>query len=149
MREWAKHKVNDFFVLGEFLPPDAHEIIGDPIKFFEQEGHWINRVSLALRKTFGPMIVNNWMGGGQFVARGYRLNRGVSAQGGTGSRHRLGLALDCHFTNTSVAEAQKHLILNSNFWLKNGVVRFERTANGKPITWLHVDAGRSVLGFDA
>lgn len=148
---WADFEVNPHFRLGELLPSDAQEVLGDPVRwFFEQgRGEWLDRVSLALRRQFGPMVVNDWLRGGEFNARGYRLPSGLSNIGGKGSRHRLGLALDCHFTQTPLKDVQRHLERHPEQWLRVGVARYERTNQGRPVTWLHVDAGVAVQSFNA
>lgn len=148
---WADHEVNDFFRLGEFLPEDAGEVLGNPVAWFWENGRgeWLDRVSLALRKQFGPMTINNWMWNGQFNARGIRLEKGVSNIGGKGSRHRRAMALDCHFRDTELREVYRHFAQHPEHWLRVGVHRYERTQGGKPITWLHVDAGVEVYGFNA
>lgn len=148
---WALVDVSKNFKAGEFLPPDAEEILKtDPSKWLlGSNGVWLRRVAQTLRNEFGPITINNWIFGGNRVASGLRLPSGVSNIGVKGSRHRLGLAIDAIPAKYTVAEVQQDLEKRQNFWLRAGVVRYEKTKNGEPISWVHVDGGKTVYGFNA
>lgn len=146
---WGNKQVTTHFKAGEFLPSDAGDYIDDPVDFLLRNGQWLLKVSETLRVTFGPTTINNWLWGGAFNSRGIRLDKGISNIGSKGSRHRKLMALDCHFKNVTIPEVHEHIRQNPEYWLKSGVVRYEKTQGGKPINWLHVDAGVDVYGFNA
>lgn len=147
--KWFEKRVSTNFTAGEFLPRDAADYLNDPHGYVLKQGGWLLRVAEALRSQFGPTTINNWQWGGDFNARGIRLSEGLSNIGSQGSRHRKFMALDCHFKNVTIEQAHDHIRKNPEFWLKSGVVRYEKTQGGKPINWLHVDAGVEVYGFNA
>lgn len=146
---WGDTKITTHFKAAEFLPRDAGEYLDDPVQYLLKNGQWLLKVAESLRVIFGPTTINDWAWGGIFNARGIRLNEGHSNVGLQGSRHRKFMALDCHFRDVTIPEAHEHIRQNPEFWLKAGVVRYEKTQGGKPINWLHVDAGVEVYGFNA
>lgn len=61
----------------------------------------------ALRKRFGPMIVNSWLWGGPREFSGYRPPD--CREGATLSQHRFGRAFDVIFQDVAPAEVRKEL----------------------------------------
>jgi hypothetical protein len=88
----------------------------------------------AVRAAFGPTIINTWhrtsggKGGHQY--RGLRpLDCSIGA---LRSQHKLGAAIDCHFSKTTAEEARQYIVDNP--------AKFPHiTAIEGQVNWLHFD----------
>lgn len=115
-----------------------------------------------LRIIFGPIIINTW-----YIKKNntYTINssgfreRGIrnfsSTVGASLSQHKFGRAIDCHFNTISSQEIIKKIenlgMFKDGNWrtrtddpLFNAfkyITCIERTLNGNPVNWLHIDTG--------
>jgi hypothetical protein len=86
-----------------------------------------------LREFFGvPVIVNNWLEGGQFQFRGYRPS--WCNVGSSGSYHRKGMAFDCDVEGYTAEEARQKILANQDNELLKLINRMEANTS-----WLHTD----------
>lgn len=90
----------------------------------------------ALRRRYGPVVVNNWHQGGAFSESGLRtLDTGTGA---ALSQHKFGRAFDCKFRNVAPAEVWADLQATPNLSCFEHVQRIEA---GAGMTWFHFDTG--------
>jgi hypothetical protein len=119
------------FTLEELVPPDvfqaraaaAWELL-DPRALMTLD---------ALRKQFGPTVVNNWRTGGSFKESGFRASD--TSTGARYSQHKYGRAFDCKFRETTAQDAQSYILEHP------GQFEFLTTLEDAAITktWLHFD----------
>ena len=82
-----------------------------------------------------PLICNNWKIGGPRKESGLRdINSNIGAKK---SAHKLGKAVDLICKELTPQEI--HKIIEDNKNLLPCKIRIEKTSNGKPITWTHID----------
>lgn len=116
-----------------------------------------------LREMYGPITINNWyvpldngkytINDSGFKERGLRdLNTTTGSQL---SQHKFGRAIDCSFNTISAPEIVKSIedagMFKDGAWRNSTEYRLyhmfryitciERSVNGKPISWLHIDTG--------
>ena len=105
-----------------------------------------------LREAHGPIIVNNWKGGGQFSQCGLRDIKAVVSGGASWSQHYFGTAMDCHFTKTTAAKVRSTMesmdLFTTSAWRTDPDPKYdpyryiaviERSYQGKPCSWFHFD----------
>lgn len=126
-------KLPEHFTLTELVGPEVYKYHGinaiyllDPVAI---------KVLGALRKTFGPCVVNNWASGGQFKESGHRLM--TTKTGAKNSMHKFGMAFDCKFTNVSPDQARRDILADQSYWRHLGLTRLEDGAFAP--TWVHFD----------
>jgi hypothetical protein len=127
-------KVNTYFDLEEFVPPQI-------IKLFGKNAIWfinpkVIELATAYREFFKlPVVINNWHTGGQFSYRGYRPPR-VNI-GAEYSQHKLGNAFDCNIGAMTEKQMFDAVKTNFEYFKKFGLTSIEdyRFTDG----WLHSD----------
>ena len=87
----------------------------------------------AMRKRFGPIIVNDWFHGGNYSESG--LRRFDSKTGAEYTMHKTGGADDCKFKLVSPIEAFNYILAHpSEFPYLTTMEDAKQT-----VTWLHFD----------
>ncbi len=103
---------------------------------------------VEIRALFGPIILNDYLWGGDYHGRGYRdpialidhacfVKKGIirAAWSSFTSQHCLGNALDCIFKKILVSEVRQDIIQNSEREAYKYITGIE-----KEVTWLHIDS---------
>tara|TARA_B100000497_G_C7660440_1_gene397768 strand:- start:605 stop:1072 length:468 start_codon:yes stop_codon:yes gene_type:complete len=129
-------KLNANFFLSEFLPPELYSSVEKgEISEFVATGlinPLVYEFIFEFRKVIGkPIRVNDWIVGGQFKNRGYRL----SSWGGDKnlSQHKNGNAIDFDTPNHySPQELRTIIVDNQDKWPFIGFIEVD-------INWVHVD----------
>lgn len=118
------------FKIFELVPPDIFQERGEAAwELFDPR----LLITLdAIRDELGPVVVNDWMDGGQFKESGFRSAK--STTGAHYSQHRFGRAADCKL-QVKPADARQYIV--SNFDKFVHLTTMENT-DSTP-TWLHVD----------
>lgn len=127
-------KLNTYFDLEEFVPPQIYKLYGEKALWFVDPK--VITLATAYREFFKlPVVINNWHNGGSYSYRGYRPPR-VNI-GGEYSQHKFGRAFDCNIG--SMNELQMFTAVKDNFeyFKKFGLTTLEdyRFTDG----WLHSD----------
>lgn len=91
----------------------------------------------VLREKFGPIIVNNWHGGGQYRESGFR--RHDSTTGAKWSMHRFGGAFDCKPRACTPKDIFDYVLAHPDEFPH--LNRMENVV--KTVTWLHFDVANS------
>lgn len=86
-----------------------------------------------LRMRFGPLIVNDWHGGGRYSESG--LRRFDTDTGAKWSMHKYGAAFDCKFVQVSSQEVHAYVLANADEFPQITVLE---DIAATP-TWLHFD----------
>jgi hypothetical protein len=118
---------------------ELHELVGPQIIKARGEAAWelLDPRALmtlhALRKQFGPCVINNWRTGGSFKESGFRA--ADTSTGARYSQHKYGRAFDCKFRETTAQGAQSYILEHP------GQFEFLTTLEDAAITktWLHFD----------
>lgn len=127
-------KLNNYFVIQEFVPKQIYKLFGDKSIWY------INpkciELATAYREFFGvPVVINNWHTGGEYNYRGYRPPR-VNI-GAEYSQHKLGNAFDCSCPGLSPDQMLKQIQDN---WEKFKALGLTTIENPKFTPgWLHSD----------
>jgi len=98
------------FVIQELVPPHVFADRGN--KAWELLDVKLLMTLDALRKEFGPVVVNNWHLNGDRQWSGLRTEH--SPVGSVYSQHRFGRAADCLFVHADVGEVREYILNNSN-----------------------------------
>lgn len=150
-----------YFKVQEFFPPhivqkhtDAHGNILDKIwRLMDSRILW---TSTQLRKQFGPMIINDYLWGGNNKNRGFRdpislidqdhyMKTGdiIASWSSFTSQHCLGNGVDSSFKNHLAEDVRSYIIANK------GKDSFKYiTAIEKEVSWLHSDCRNFKHGDD-
>lgn len=141
-----------YFRAEEFFPPqivESHYIKNGEInptiwRLIDSRVTW---TAQQLRKLFGPMIINDWVWGGDFENRGYRdpislidweeyAKTGIiqASWSSFTSQHCLGQAVDSSFRNELVTDIRQYIIEHKNKEEFKYITAIE-----KEVTWLHYD----------
>ena len=140
--------VPDYFKVEEFF---SKEIIKQAEYTTVLLWQWMDdrllKTADMLRRAYGPMIVNDYLWGGNNQYRGYRsqielINRGVWNQTGKivprmssfTSQHCRGAALDATFSNYSVDVVKKDILEHPQEKTFQYITAMEDN-----VSWLHVD----------
>ena len=122
------------FVTQEFVPPEVFKERGESaMQLLDSR---IVATAYALRKKFGPMVINNWHIGGEFTLRGFRP--ADTNTGAKWSQHKFGRAIDCHFTKVSVEEVRLYILAYPAEFPYITCVELG-------VTWLHFDSRNHTL----
>ena len=121
----------EHFELFELVGPDVFQARG--------EGAWelLDPRALmtldALRRVFGPCVVNNWRTGGTFKESGFRGSN--TETGARYSQHKYGRAFDCKFREATPIDVQAYVLDHP------GDFQYLTTIEDAEITrtWLHFD----------
>lgn len=90
-----------------------------------------------------PVIVNNWLYGGNLSQRGLRTNQDPIVKEKNSlyvSQHCLGGAVDFNVQGVSPEEVAKHIIDNQEYY-RNFISRLENPK--QTATWTHVDCANT------
>ena len=127
-------KLNDYFDVREFVPPQIWNKFGEKSIWFIDPK--VVEIATAYREFFKvPIVINNWYIGGQFSYRGYRPPR-VNI-GAEFSQHKMGKAFDCHSPSISVKDIYNQILENWDHFKQFGLTTVE-DVNFTP-TWIHSD----------
>lgn len=101
----------------------------------------------SLREHFGrPIIINNWLYGGNLQQRGLRANKDPMVQSKKDyyiSQHCLGKAVDFNVKGLSVKETYDEILRNKEkFYLISRIENIKDTP-----TWCHVDVANIEEAF--
>lgn len=133
-------KLNDYFEIQEFVPPQTFKRFGaNSIWFINPK---IVELATAYREFFKlPVVINNWNRGGQFSYRGYRPPR-VNV-GAEYSQHKLGNAFDCNIGSMTEKQMFDAVKENFSFFKEFGLTTLEdyNFTDG----WLHSDVRHTNL----
>lgn len=125
----------DFFEIEELVHPDIFETFG------ERSIHFLDpamlRTIVAIRKKFGPIVINDWMWGGNFKFSGLRPMD--STVGAKYSMHKYGKAADCKSEKYTPAEMQEFILANPHCF--PDLRRMENVSHTP--TWLHIDTANT------
>ena len=121
----------------ELVPEIVYKQFGDLSEYF---------IDSKLRETLDkirifinmPIIVNNWINGGEFSNRGFRT--ADSNIGAKLSMHKVGGAIDCHCPHLSADELREIVIKNQSRF--KHIKRIEADVN-----WLHMDIKETGLNY--
>lgn len=128
------YKINDYFVIEEFVPPQTIKLFGEKALWFIDPK--VIALATAYREFFGvPVKINDWHQGGKLSYRGYRPPR-VNV-GAEYSQHKLGNAFDCNIGNMSSTEMASRVIANFDHFKTFGLTTIEDPRFTKG--WLHSD----------
>lgn len=134
-------KLNDYFELQEFVPPQIYSKFGDrSIQFLDPK---IIALATAYREFFKlPVKINNWHTGGPYSYRGYRPPR-VNI-GSEYSQHKFGRAFDCNIGSYTSQQMFDLIVENFEHFKQYGLTTLEnyKFTDG----WLHSDV--RVTGID-
>ena len=81
------------------------------------------------------LTVNNWQAGGNRKDSGFRTKN--CTIGAATSAHKLGKAFDV--VSPKITTAQLWALIDKNADKLPCKIRIEKTSEGKPISWLHID----------
>ena len=99
-----------------------------------------------LRERYGPLVVNDWLWGGEFRLSGLRpLHAGVGA---ALSQHVFGRAFDCKFRQVSAAEVRAELRSGRLRGPGQAFEHVTRMEDFPGMGWLHFDTGNHDAGRD-
>jgi len=134
-------KISPNFHDHEFVPPQIYKQFGDNSKWFIRPE--IVKLAEFYRKYFGkPVTVNNYIFGGGFSERGYRVPD--SKVGSKYSQHKLGAAFDCNIKGVDSDEVRDTILKNQKLFIEAGLTTIEHKDYSP--TWLHSDIRPT--GFD-
>lgn len=128
-------KISEHFDIRELVHPDIynHPAIGPRcVDFIHPNAKYMLE---DLRELFGPITINDWLYGGQYVDSGLRLPDG--SVGARFSAHRFGCGFDLKFSNATPGDVYYHILNNQNKY--PFIVRME--AIDRTPGWLHVEFG--------
>lgn len=98
----------------------------------------------SIREFYGkPVIVNNWLYGGNLKQRGLRANKDeivADKKGYYVSQHCLGSAVDFNVQGVSPEEVAKHILDNEAHY-RNFISRLENPKQTP--TWTHIDCANT------
>ena len=127
-------KINNYFHIEEFVPPQIFKKFGEnSIWFIDPK---IIAIATAYREFFGvPVHINDWHSGGKMTYRGYRPPR-VNV-GAEYSQHKMGRAFDCNIGKMTSKEMYDKVIANYEHFKAFGLTTLEnyKFTDG----WLHSD----------
>lgn len=97
--------IPEFFALHELVGPEFHaQNVSRGNQAFMAFDPYALMTLDALRRAYGPIVVNNWRAGGQFKESGLReMGTGTGA---ALSQHKFGRAFDCKFSRTTAAQVR-------------------------------------------
>lgn len=122
-----------FFDVREFVSPEVWRLFGPKAAMFVDKK--TVAITNLLREVAGPIIINDWMFGGKFVASGFRERK--QRVGGEYSQHRLGKASDNKSKRYTPAQMLELILKNPLPFYEAGLTRIE-DLDFTP-TWLHLD----------
>jgi len=128
-------KLNDFFEIQEFVPPQIWNKFGEKSLWLIDPK--IIEIATEYRKFFKvPIIINNWNSrNGPYMYRGYRPPR-VNI-GSEYSQHKMGRAFDFSSPGTNPEFFYNEILKNQEHFMKFGLTTLEDISFTK--TWLHSD----------
>jgi len=122
------HYIPSYFGISELVPPSVHNERGE--KAWELLDPLLLESIDAVRKMFGPMVINNWASGGDRQWSGLRTPD--SPYYSKYSQHSFGRAADMLPQDADVNEIRSYIILNpAKFPLITGIEL--------NVSWLHID----------
>ena len=128
-------KVNDFFYLDEFIPPEIYSVRGAK-SIALMDDRIIEGVTL-LRKYAGvPFVINNWQAGGKFDESGLRLQN--TRTGAKWSQHKYGRALDIKPKGMTIRQLFAILKAHEDEFIEKKLITTVENID-KTLTWLHID----------
>ena len=96
----------------------------------------------ALRKRYGPAVVNDWCWGGQLRYRGYRPPD--CTVGALYSQHRFGRAFDNSFSDHAAGDVCREILdMTPKQRTELGFGHIRRIETG--VSWFHYDLGNTGL----
>jgi len=132
-------KISEHFGLEEFVAPEIFNQCKEIAISFISE-RLVQGVE-QLRKTLGkPIVINNWVSGGQFKNSGLRSFD--CPEGAKWSDHKFGHAADLKITGLDSLEVQEYLSKN---WAKFN--QFFTSIEKGTVGWTHV-SDRFIPGWD-
>jgi len=128
-------KLNQYFQVQELVPETVFKQWGaNSIWFLDKR--LVDSLFWLRQKINVRLVVNNWVGGGDFQNRGFRLPD--TTVGGKLSQHKFGRAVDFHSLDMPVPEIYKWIKKNEKDILKNTAFTTIESEQGAP-TWVHLD----------
>lgn len=127
-------KINEYFDLREFVDPVTFAKYGEnSIWFLDPK---IIAGATLIRKSLGPVTINNWHIGGPFSFRGFRPHN--CTIGAPMSQHRYGRGIDIEVDNVTPQQVYKWITDN---WTKFKLNNFFTTIEDIAFTssWVHLD----------
>ncbi len=129
--------VSKYFKIQELVSEAVYRKYGD--KSWEFIDTRLIKVLDLLREHFNkPIIVNNWLWGGNLQQRGLRANKDelvVNKKDYYVSQHCLGKAVDFNVKGLSAQEVYKEIVDNKDkFYLISRIENIKDTP-----TWVHID----------
>ena len=129
-----------YFKPYELVPKDVYDKIHNDNLIYKLFDENLLKIIDMIREWAGVgLIINNWYWGGSRSQCGFRPSN--STVGVIGSAHKLGKAVD--IISTKINTKQLWDLIDKNEDKLPCKVRIERTNNGAPITWLHIDTNAS------
>ena len=130
-----------YFKIQELVSEDVYKKYGEKSWMFIDEK--LIKVLDLLREHFGkPIIVNNWLWGGELHQRGLRANKDEIVANKKGyyiSQHCLGKAVDFNVKGLTAQEVYDEIIKNKDkFYLISRIENIKNTP-----TWCHIDVANT------
>lgn len=126
-----------YFRPEELVPPEIHARWQHaPHKLFMLFDITALKTIDALRRRYGPLVVNNWHQGGSFRNSGWRS--WDCPEGASLSQHKLGRAFDCKFSRISAEEVRHDLTRRPQDTEFTAIRRIEAFDG---MSWFHFDTG--------
>ena len=118
-----------YFVIQELVDRHTYELFGEKSWWFFDE-KLLTMIDRLREDLQTPIIVNNWMWGGNSQWRGLRTYRcGIGADY---SAHRFGKAVDMTVRGYTADEVRKYLFANINRYPELKGIEMD-------VSWVHVD----------
>jgi hypothetical protein len=125
-----------YFKSHELVCPVTYKAYADRDTIYNLFDENALRILDMIREWSGVgLTVNNWHWGGRRTQCGYRLPQ--VTVGAAKSAHKVGKAFD--IVSPKLTAQQLWDVIEKNRYLLPCRIRIERTAGGKPVTWLHFD----------
>ncbi len=126
-------KLTTNFQLQELVHKEIYEVCGD--RSFDFLNPLLPITIQALRDEFGPIIINDWLWGGEFVNSGLRYP--TSQFGAKLSAHKFGAAADLKFADADPIQVQAYIHSHPDDYPY--ITRMEDANITK--TWAHIECG--------
>jgi hypothetical protein len=128
-------KVSSHFFLDELVPPSIYSRWGERAMTFVDY-----RIVLALDHLRDlidkPIIVNNWINGGQYKESG--LREFTTTTGARMSQHKFGRAMDIKVAGMTPKQVHAIILENEKFFIQNQLITTLENADYTK-TWTHID----------
>lgn len=120
--------IPEYFKLEELVSKEVFQKFGKKAwQFFDDRAL---KMLDRLRHKFGKAIVNNWLWGGEFDSRGFRVPN--DPDGAEYSAHKRGQAFDIIFKSKTAEEVRQYILKNPGEFPFINAIEAD-------VNWLHFD----------